>query len=84
MGGLVNSDEVTSCSDMHRARSGIAQNASRAGIRVAILSLIVMSWLARGRRRIARALNNGSLCADSVQTSVYAYLSAILLSDPLG
>ena len=78
------SDEVTSCSDMRRARSGIAPNASTAGIGVAILSLIVMSWLARGRRRIARALNSGSLCADSVQTSVCAYLSAILLSDRLG
>jgi len=75
---------VTSDSDGHRARSGIVPNASIAGIGVAILSLIVMLWLACGKRFIARELNSGSLCADSVQTSVCAYLSAILLSDRLG
>jgi divalent metal cation (Fe/Co/Zn/Cd) transporter len=49
------------------------------GIAVAIASLIVMPLLARAKRRVASQLNSGTLHADSRQTDICAYLSAILL-----
>jgi len=49
------------------------------GIGLAILSLGVMPWLARQKRRTAAELHSGALHADSRQTSICAYLSAILL-----
>ncbi len=50
------------------------------GIAIAILSLIVMPILAREKRRTARRLGSRALQADSRQTSICAYLSAILLA----
>lgn len=49
------------------------------GIVIAILSLIVMPLLARAKRRVAATLNSNALHADSRQTDLCAYLSAILL-----
>jgi len=49
------------------------------GIAVAIASLIAMPLLARAKRRVASQLNSGALHADSRQTDICAYLSAILL-----
>ena len=49
------------------------------GILLAIASLIVMPLLARAKRRVASALNSGAMKADSRQTDLCAYLSAILL-----
>jgi divalent metal cation (Fe/Co/Zn/Cd) transporter len=49
------------------------------GILLAIASLIVMPLLARAKRRVAAALNSGAMQADSRQTDLCAYLSAILL-----
>ncbi len=49
------------------------------GIVIAILSLIVMPLLARAKRSVARTLNSNALRADSRQTDLCAYLSAILL-----
>ena len=49
------------------------------GILLAIASLIVMPLLARAKRRVASALNSGAMQADSRQTDLCAYLSAILL-----
>lgn len=49
------------------------------GICVAILSLIAMPLLARAKRKVARELNSGAMHADSRQTDLCAYLSAILL-----
>lgn len=49
------------------------------GVAVAIASLIAMPLLARAKRRVARQLNSGALHADSRQTDICAYLSAILL-----
>ena len=49
------------------------------GIVLAVLSLIVMPILARAKRRVAVSLNSRALAADSVQTSICTYLSAILL-----
>jgi divalent metal cation (Fe/Co/Zn/Cd) transporter len=49
------------------------------GIIIAALSLIVMPLLARAKRRVASALGSGAMQADSRQTDICAYLSAILL-----
>ncbi|MFB3813907.1 MAG: cation transporter [Terriglobales bacterium] len=49
------------------------------GIVLAIVSVIVMPLLARAKRRVAGGINSGALEADSRQTDICAYLSAILL-----
>ena len=49
------------------------------GIVLSALSLIVMPLLAKAKRRTAAELNSAALHADSRQTSICAYLSAILL-----
>jgi divalent metal cation (Fe/Co/Zn/Cd) transporter len=54
-------------------------DASYVGIGLAILSLIVMPVLSRGKRKVARSINSPALAADSRQTALCAYLSAILL-----
>ncbi len=56
-----------------------APRESYIGIGVAAASLIAMPLLARAKRRVARGLNSGALRADSRQTGICAYLSAILL-----
>ncbi len=56
-----------------------APRESYIGIGVAAASLIAMPLLARAKRRVARGLNSGALHADSRQTDICAYLSAILL-----
>lgn len=50
-----------------------------AGVIIAAASLIAMPLLARAKRRVAQALNSGAMHADSRQTDICAYLSAILL-----
>jgi len=50
------------------------------GIVLAALSLIVMPLLARAKRRIASRLGSAALEAETRQTEVCAYLSAILLA----
>ena len=49
------------------------------GIVIAAVSLIAMPILARAKRKVARTLNSNALKADSRQTDLCAYLSAILL-----
>ncbi len=49
------------------------------GILVAVAALIVMPLLARAKRRVAAGLASGAMHADSRQTDLCAYLSAILL-----
>jgi len=49
------------------------------GVAIAVGSLIVMPVLARSKRRVARAISSQALAADSTQTDLCAYLSAILL-----
>lgn len=56
-----------------------APEESRVGIALAALSLIVMPLLARAKRRIAAQISSRAMHADSRQTSLCAYLSAILL-----
>lgn len=53
--------------------------ASYIGIAIAVLSLVVMPVLARAKRKIAAALNSRAMHADSRQTDLCTYLSAILL-----
>lgn len=53
--------------------------ASYIGIGVAALSLVVMPLLARAKRRVAAEISNRAMQADSRQTDLCAYLSAILL-----
>ena len=49
------------------------------GIVLAIASLIVMPLLVRAKRKVARGINSAALMADSKQTELCTYLSAILL-----
>ncbi len=54
-------------------------DSSLVGIILAIVALFVMPLLARAKRRTAGYLNSAALSADSRQSSICAYLSAILL-----
>ncbi len=56
-----------------------APERSLPGIVLAALSLIVMPLLARAKRRVAANIGSRALHADSRQTDLCAYLSAILL-----
>ncbi|MGI8544472.1 MAG: cation diffusion facilitator family transporter [Aridibacter sp.] len=49
------------------------------GIGLAILSVIIMPILASAKRKVAENLNSKAMKADSRQTDICAYLSAILL-----
>ena len=57
-----------------------APDESWIGIAIAALSLIVMPLLARAKRRVAAVITSRALVADSRQTDICAYLSAILLA----
>ncbi len=52
---------------------------SRVGIALAAVSLVVMPALSWAQRRTGRALASGSVVADSKQTLLCTYLSAVLL-----
>ena len=58
----------------------LAPDRSIIGIVVGALSLVVMPLLARAKRRIATRLDSGALEAETRQTEICAYLSAILLA----
>ena len=49
------------------------------GIVLAAVSLIVMPLLVRAKRKVARGIKSNALMADSKQTELCTYLSAILL-----
>lgn len=49
------------------------------GIAIAALSLVVMPFLAHQKRKVAARLKSNAMKADSRQTDLCAYLSAILL-----
>ncbi len=49
------------------------------GIVLAVVSLVVMPLLARAKRSVAAKINSEAMRADSRQTDICAYLSAILL-----
>lgn len=52
---------------------------STAGLIILALSVLVMPWLARKKRAVARALSSEALRSDAKQTALCAYLSAIAL-----
>lgn len=54
--------------------------ASRLGIVLTAVSVVVMPVLAVAKRRTARALGSRALVAESAQTAVCAYLSAAVLT----
>lgn len=56
-----------------------APHESIVGIGLAAVSVVVMPLLVRAKRRIARGISSGALMADSKQTELCTYLSAILL-----
>jgi divalent metal cation (Fe/Co/Zn/Cd) transporter len=56
-----------------------APERSLVGIALAIVSLIAMPLLARSKRKVALTLASPALQADSRQTDICAYLSAVLL-----
>lgn len=56
-----------------------APDASYIGIAIAELSLAAMPLLARAKRRVAAQINSRAMHADSRQTDLCTYLSAILL-----
>jgi divalent metal cation (Fe/Co/Zn/Cd) transporter len=63
-----------------RALLGGAEPAvSPVGIGLAVASLVVMPWLSWAQRRTGRALGSGTVVADSTQTLLCTYLSAVLL-----
>lgn len=56
-----------------------APDESVVGIVLAVVSLVVMPLLVRAKRNVARSIKSGALMADSKQTELCTYLSAILL-----
>ena len=52
---------------------------SAVGIALAVASLVVMPVLSRAQRRTGRALGSNAVVADSTQTLLCTYLSAVLL-----
>jgi len=59
---------------------GVQPARSPVGIGLASASLIVMPFLSWAQRRTGRALSSGSVVADSKQTLLCTYLSAVLLA----
>lgn len=59
--------------------SGERPDASPVGIVLAAVSLVVMPFLSWAQRRTGRALHSGAVVADSSQTLLCSYLSAVLL-----
>lgn len=64
----------------HSLLSREEPHASLPGIILAALSVVVMPLLARAKRRVAGRLDSRALHADSRQTDLCAWLSAILLA----
>ena len=60
--------------------SGHQPEHSTVGIVLAGVSLLVMPWLSWAQRRTGRRLSSASVVADSSQTLLCTYLSAVLLA----
>ena len=58
---------------------GAEPDASPVGIGLAIASLVVMPFLSWAQRRTGKALGSNAVVADSTQTLLCTYLSAVLL-----
>lgn len=66
-------DSVTSLATRERPSE------SRTGIALTALSVVIMPLLARAKRRVALEMHSRTLVAEAKQTSLCAYLSAIVL-----
>jgi divalent metal cation (Fe/Co/Zn/Cd) transporter len=64
---------------LHALLGGADADPSPVGIALAAASLAVMPILSWAQRRTGRALGSGSVVADSTQTLLCTYLSAVLL-----
>jgi divalent metal cation (Fe/Co/Zn/Cd) transporter len=53
---------------------------STLGIAIAVVALMIMPTLARAKRRLGAEMGNAALAADASESSLCAYLSAILLA----
>jgi divalent metal cation (Fe/Co/Zn/Cd) transporter len=53
--------------------------ASIVGIALTAVSIVVMQWLARAKRRVGVAMGSKAVEADSAQTSACVYLSIVVL-----
>ncbi len=60
--------------------SGAEPDASPVGIALAATSLVIMPFLSWAQRRTGRALHSNAVVADSTQTLLCTYLSAVLLA----
>jgi divalent metal cation (Fe/Co/Zn/Cd) transporter len=60
--------------------TGADPHTSAVGIGLAIASLIVMPFLSWAQRRTGKALGSNAVVADSTQTLLCTYLSAVLLA----
>lgn len=60
-------------------REAPAKSIVGVGILLAAVSVIVMPLLVHAKRKVAHGINSGALMADSKQTELCTYLSAILL-----
>jgi divalent metal cation (Fe/Co/Zn/Cd) transporter len=59
--------------------TGHEADSSRIGIGLAVASLVVMPFLSWAQRRTGKALGSNAVVADSTQTLLCTYLSAVLL-----
>ena len=64
---------------MRELLTGSQPEASVPGLLLATLSLLVMPWLARAKRRLAPALGSRAVEADATQTNLCALLSGVLV-----
>lgn len=53
---------------------------SPVGLALAAISVVVMWWLARAKRAVARALDSRALAADAVQTLACLWLSVVVIA----
>ena len=65
---------------LFRSLRRVEPKSSTVGIGLAIASLVVMPMLSRAKRRNGNAMGSATVVADSNQTKLCAYLSAILLA----
>jgi divalent metal cation (Fe/Co/Zn/Cd) transporter len=59
--------------------TGLDPDPSRVGIALAAASLVIMPFLSWAQRRTGKALGSNAVVADSTQTLLCTYLSAVLL-----
>jgi divalent metal cation (Fe/Co/Zn/Cd) transporter len=60
--------------------TGHTADSSTVGIALAVASLLIMPFLSWAQRRTGRALGSNAVVADSTQTLLCTYLSAVLLA----